>query len=225
MLRRYQKDLQSVTEEMKNIALSLLKANRVILGVMENANQNNCPEDTYAKVKEHLKNIAKKTVEIDNKIVVMLARFSPEARDLRTLVAYLKINNEYERLATNTRNLMKGLIAVCPKIDTQIVRKYAVPMHKETVKALEGIVGMIETDCIDEVKELFNQVVVSESKTDDFFEILEENVLKVAKENIETFKVYHKLLTTLRKSEKIADRVLSIASLLLFAKVGGEINH
>ena len=47
---------------------------------------------------------------------------------------------------------------------------------------------------------------------------------KEAKE-IELFDKYHKMLGALRKSEKIADRAMSIASLLLYAKNGGEIHQ
>ena len=108
------------------------------------------------------------------------------------------------------------------KIDKKTVSEYALAMNKSTVEALENAIAMINIDCIDETQENFNNVLVAKSKTDDLFEMIETN-LSDETEDIEKFKKYNKILGSLRKSEKIADRAMSIASLLLYANVGGDI--
>ena len=97
-------------------------------------------------------------------------------------------------------------------------------MQKSTVQALAYAVKMIHIECRDETHEYFNEVLIAESKNDDLYDMVESNIFKQFQE-AEEFDKYHKMLSALRKSEKIADRAVSIASLLLFAKVGGEIHQ
>ena len=95
-------------------------------------------------------------------------------------------------------------------------------MQKSTVECLAAVVEMIKTTCEDETQDNFNKVLIAESKADDFYEILQDHIIKMAP-NIEDFGKFTKILSALRKSEKIADRALDIASLLLFARLGGEL--
>ena len=54
--------------------------------------------------------------------------------------------------------------------------------------------------------------------------IAESEVLKKPT-NEDAFSNYHDMLTVLRKSEKVADRSLSIAALLLYARNGGQLHQ
>ncbi|MNN98015.1 hypothetical protein D3C81_2173020 [compost metagenome] len=44
-------------------------------------------------------------------------------------------------------------------------------------------------------------------------------------EGSQTFEKYHKMLKALRKSEKIANRAISVADLLLYIKIGGNFHN
>jgi phosphate transport system protein len=96
-------------------------------------------------------------------------------------------------------------------------------MQQATVQALKSMVEMIDNEDSDEVQELYSKVLIAESKSDDLYDMIETNI--IAKEELKhDFKTTNKMLSSLRKSEKIADRALSIASLLLYASIGGEIH-
>ncbi len=72
------------------------------------------------------------------------------------------------------------------------------------------------------MQECFRKIVVYESKTDDLSQMIEADLIaKLKTEN--DFDTINKIISSFRKSEKIADRVLSIASLLLYAEIGGEL--
>ena len=109
----------------------------------------------------------------------------------------------------------------CIELDAVTVKDFAVPMQRSTVECLLTVVSMLKTTCSDETQELFNKLLIGESKTDDLYELLQESVIKQAP-NIEDFGKFTKILSALRKSEKIADRSLDVGTLLLFARVGGE---
>ena len=140
------------------------------------------------------------------------------------MVSYLKITNELLRAASNTRNFIKGFTEECKEVDSKIVNDYAIPMQKSTVDAIKYTVDMISIDCVDETQECFNKVVIAENKTDDLYEMIESELFKQKPKESE-FNKFHKMLVVLRRSEKIADRAMSIASLLLYANNGGEIHR
>ena len=217
MLVNFEEKLNEIKASITDIAEGLVIANKLILEALEG-----CDNEKFNLAKTHIKNISKKTNDIDNNIVKTLALHAPEARDLRNMVSYLKITNELLRASTNTRSFIKGFIDVCSEVNIKTINEYAIPMQRSTVESLSYTTQMINIDCIDEIQESFNKVLIAENKTDDLYEMIENSLLKEAKD-INDFDKYHKMLGALRKSEKIADRAMSIASLLLYAKNGGEI--
>jgi phosphate transport system protein len=210
MLKDYENELNFVKESLSEIVVDIKDANIEFLENLET----NQPLDS-------LRDISSRCSQIDNKLVLILAKYSPEASDLRSVVAYLKITTILVRIASNTRKLIKSFKEA--NIDNAIVNSYFMPMHKEAIKALGAVDEMLNSNSSDELKDIFNIVVISESKSDDFFEVLEENIVQKSGQDIDEFKRYQKLLYIARKSEKISDRALSISSLLLYAKVGGEL--
>lgn len=218
MLPKYQEALTKIKSSVKDIAEGLCRANEHILKAMSE-----CNEEEFLQAREYIRNVSGKTADIDNEIVKVLALYSPEAKDLRILVAYLKITNELVRAASNTRSFIKGFTITCKELDKQIIEEYARPMQRATIEALKEMVEMTENDDRDEAEELYSKVLIAESKSDDLYEMIESSILEES-EKISDYKTTNKMLSSLRKSEKIADRALSIASLLLYANIGGEIH-
>lgn len=219
MLANYEEKLIEITSELKSVADGLLKANQFIVEGLKN-----CDEKYFTEAKSYIKNVSNIVKEIDNNIITTLALHSPEAKDLRRMVSYLKITNELLRASSNTRNFIKGFMEECKNIDKKLIKDYAIPMQKSTVEAIKNTVNMLLIDCVDEIQESFNKVVIAENKTDDLYEMIESELFQQKpKEN--DFNKFHKILIVLRRSEKIADRAMSIASLLLYANNGGEIHR
>lgn len=219
MLNKYEEKFLEIRDAIIEISEGLITSNEIILYGFKN-----CDVEKFNNAKSYIKNVSNKTSAIDNEIITLLALESPEAGDLRSMVAYFKITNELLRASANTRSFIKGFLEICDEVDMQAVKKYAILMQKSTIDALKYAVEMISIDCVDEIQEYFNKVLIAESKTDDLFDIIESSLLKQARE-VEEFDFYHKMLSALRKSEKIADRAMSIASLLLYANIGGEIHQ
>jgi len=218
MLPQYKEKLDEIKNSVSEIAKGLCRANEQILEAMQE-----CSEEAFSKARENIRNVSSKTTDIDNNIIKTLALYSPEAKDLRLLVAYLKITNELVRASSNTRSYIKGFVKTCRELDEKIVNEYAIPMQKATIEALSFMVEMLSNDDSDEVQELYSKVLIAESKSDDLYDMIESSVL--AKDaQITDFATTNKMLSSLRKSEKIADRALSIASLLLYASIGGTIH-
>jgi len=212
----YENELISVQKKIKDIGLGLVDANKMILEAL-----NDCDAQKFNDAKSYIKNISSKTSDIDNDIIKILALYSPEARDLRQVVSYLKITNELNRAVANTRSFIKGFVDVCSATDVKIVKEYAIPMQRSTVKAVQSAINMLDMSCEDELKDSINDVIIEESKTDDLYEIVEKSLVQQASQS-DDFETYHNMLKALRKSSKIADRAISIANLILYINLGGQ---
>lgn len=216
MTSNFETSLNDIKEKITAIGEGLLESNTLLLSALSD-----CEPTKFNDAKVHIKNISSKTDDIDNLIIKILALYTPEARDLRQVVAYMKTTNELARASSNTRSFIKGFTDVCTDVDVKMIKEYAVPMQTSTVKAIKLSLEMLECTDRDEIQELYNDVLIEENKTDDLYEIVERSLFAHA-EGIETFEKFHKMLKALRKSGKIAARAIAIANLLVYAKVGGN---
>jgi len=218
MVSKFQTSLNEIKSKIGAIGNGLLEANILINSAIAT-----CDDAKFQEARSHIKNIGAKADDIDNSIIKVLALYTPEARDLRQVIAYLKITNELSRACSNTRSFVRGFTDVCTDVDVATINEYAVPMQTSTVKAIRLTLSMIECTDTEEIQELYNEVLIEENKTDDLYEMVERNLSKQA--DGQKFEKFHKMLRALRKSGKIASRAISIANLLVYAKVGGNFHN
>ncbi len=219
MLSKYEEKLELIRGQVIDVMNGIISANEKIYDALKD-----CDKDTFDGAKQFIKNVALKTNDIDKEIVTTLALHTPEAKDLRELIAFLKITNELLRASSSTRNFISGFSDVCFQTDIKAINEFALPMQRSTIESLKYAAKMLKIDCVDEAQENFQNALISENKTDDLYEILEAHLLK-GFSNDEGYVKYHTMLSVLRRSEKIADRALSIASLLLYARQGGALHN
>jgi phosphate transport system protein len=118
MLPQYKDKLEEIKNSVADIAKGLCKSNEIILDAMSE-----CDETKFREAREFIRNVSDKTTAIDNNIVKTLALYSPEAKDLRLLVSYLKITNELVRASSNTRSFIKGFTITCVELDKGIINE------------------------------------------------------------------------------------------------------
>jgi len=216
MLSNYISEQQSVKQEIKDICEALINSHTIINTSVKENNINR-----FNEAKKYINNIANRLNNIDNYIIKILALYSPEARELRRFVAYLKITNELLRINSNTKSFLKGYSKTVDIFKENNLSQYLVPLHTSSLQGLELVYEMFDIDEEDELQDKFNEVIVQENKTDDFYDILQENVFTLTIE----FKSINQLLKTSNKIAKIADRNIEIANLLLYYKIGGRLEN
>jgi len=180
----------------------------------------------FAKAKSELNNISHMSNKIDNLILKALALHQPEAKDLRAMVSYLKMTNEIVRAGTNTKSFIKNFSkSLHSEIDFNNILEFSIPLQKASIEAIKTSIEIIKMDTIQDIEKSYQKVLVEESKTDDLYAMIEKNLLKKLSNNVELSKDYLDVLSSLRRLEKIADRAASIANLLIFAHIGGELHQ
>jgi phosphate transport system protein len=216
MLSNYVKQREDIKGELKAIFANLVHAHEIL-----NVSIKECDTTKFQEAKTYTMNMSNKINDIENYIIKFLALYSPEARELRRFVAYLKITGELLRMNSNTKSFIAGCIDLKEIIDAKIVEEYLLPLHTSTLNALVKTKEMIDIDEEDDLQDIFNKIIVEEHKTDDLYDLIEEQIFALDLE----YKILNKILKTFRKIEKIADRTIEIANLLLYYKIGGKLQN
>ena len=219
MLKTYESKLISVKSEIQKIGVEVVEALEICLTALENKKI-----EDLKNVELTEKKLLLKSSEIDNLIVTTLALYSPEAKDLRQLVSFLKITNELVRTGSNVKAFAKMFKkSFSDDLNTSMILEYSIQLLKSALLSLQTTISIIDETDAKHVEEKYHRVVVEESKTDDLYLMIEKNILKLITQKLDLSKEYFDILSALRRLEKIADRAVSIANLLQFAHVGGDI--
>lgn len=219
MLKPYETKLQSIKNEILKIGTDVIDSLEICLKALDEKKI-----DNLKNVEITEKKLLIKSNEIDNIIVTTLALYSPEAKDLRQLVSFLKITNELVRTGSNAKDFAKMFKkSYTDDLNTNMILEYAVPLLKSALLSLQTSISIIDETNSKHIEEKYHRVIVEESKTDDLYLMIEKNILKLISKNLDLSREYFDILSALRRLEKIADRAVSIANLLQFAQVGGDI--
>lgn len=221
MLPTEKEKLKQIKNEVIALGQSTLSMNQVILDALKDCDTCKLNEIRKLPKKERYNKID----EIDNLIIKVFALYTPEARDLRELIAFLKITNEFDRIANSCNSFIRDFPnSLSDDVDKDFILEYAIPLQKSSVNALNNALKLLEVNDEKEVKGYYKTVVIEESKNDDLYKIIEKSLLKKANDDVSISKDYQDIMAALRRLEKIADRALSIANLMHYAKLGGAIN-
>ncbi|MBP9967848.1 MAG: hypothetical protein KBE75_02735 [Methanobrevibacter sp.] len=219
MLKPYETKLKNIKEEIQKIGVDVVDSLELCLNSLTEKNIGDLKNVEITEKKLQIK-----SNEIDNMIVTTLALYSPEAKDLRQLVSYLKITNELVRTGSNAKDFAKKFRkSYSDDLNTSIIIEYAIPLLRSALLSLQTSISIIDETDAKHIEEKYHRVIVEESKTDDLYLMVEKNILKLITKNLDLSKEYFDILSALRRLEKIADRAVSIANLLQFAQVGGDI--
>ena len=219
MLKPYETKLNSIKDEILKIGVDVVEALEICLKALD---ERKIEELKNVEITE--KKLLIKSNEIDNIIVTTLALYSPEAKDLRQLVSFLKITNELVRTGSNAKDFAKTFKkSYSDDLNTSMILEYAVPLLRSAILSLQTSISIIDETNPKHIEEKYHRVIVEESKTDDLYLMIEKNILKLISKNLDLSKEYFDILSALRRLEKIADRAVSMANLFHFAQVGGDI--
>ncbi|MBU0719874.1 PhoU family transcriptional regulator [bacterium] len=219
MSTKYDTKIFEIRKVISNLLENITQASKDSLEAYASANING-----FKDVETKLANIASQGDIIDNEIIKTFALYGPEATELRSLVAYLKMTNEIinigEGVKKYSRRMKQHFESEC---NLKPLNSTIIQLHKSTVTALTYILECFKNFDACNVEDFYTKVMVEESKNDDLFSILEKEIMTIIIDEKELSSEYVKVLGTLRKLERSCDRSVNIASLMMYAKQGGEI--
>ena len=221
MLPQYHDARHSVRNTIIELVENLKKTHEVAFEAIKN----NSSED-LEKARTELKEMCVITEKIDNDIVLIFAKFTPGARDLREMVSYLKVTSALNRIRTYTNNYLKNMQSVLIENNTEVSEfiSDSLRINKCTIGAFENTIEMLKTfEDDDKIKKLSSKISVESSKTEDIYSILEKDMVQAMSETEGNPENYFNLLKYFRKNLKIIDRLETIAQRVIFARMGGKL--
>ncbi len=219
MLKNYKEIMKKSQSRVLNLAEDVLKAYALALEAFENSDITKADE-----ARTMLKDAHERNSKIDNEIIKTLALFSPEARDLRIVIAYLKIASELTRITDYIRNFAKKVkLQISAELDLGDLKIDIISFIKSAQESLKASIESIKTDNNDELDNLYRKVNVEESKCDDILSLVEKKLIEQLCILPENASEYIDFLHGVRRIERISDRSVNIVKLAMFAKKGGKV--
>ncbi|PID47951.1 MAG: PhoU family transcriptional regulator [Proteobacteria bacterium] len=214
MLKNYEQNLSNIELGVLNLGKNCIENLELALDFLQNKEMKN--------VKLSNKKLHERSQKIDKLILTTLALFSPEAKDLRLLVAFLKSTNELLRANQNAQNFIKHLKKI-ENLERKILLDDAVLLLKSSQSAMELAMLMIEEEEAEKIEQIHKKILLQEDESDNIFSNMQKDIFEQISKDAKLSKYYFDLLKTLRKLEKISDRAASVANLVLLAKLGTKI--
>ena len=221
MLPQYHDARHEVRDTVIGMVENLAKTNQMALEAMQNNSVGGLEE-----ARKELKEMHDITEKIDNDIVLIFAKFTPGARDLREMVSYLKVTSGLNRIQSNVNSYLKNMQSVLMD-DNREMEEFindSLRINQCTLKAFDYTSEMLKTfDDDDKIKKLASKINVEFSKTEDIYSILEKEMVQRMSDADSNTSEYFNLLKYFRKNMKIIDRLENIAQRIIFARMGGKL--
>ncbi len=219
MSTKYDNKIDEIREKIYTLLHTITTANELSLEACQNSD-----EIKYKDVQSKLDKIGMQGDSIDNEIIKTFALFGPEAKELRFLVAYLKMTSEIVRIGEGVKKYSRRMKEHSQSdCDLQPLKSSIVLLHKSSINALNYILECFSLNDECNFEDNYRKVLIEESMNDDLFSVLEKEILNKIMGEAELSTEYVKVLGTLRKLERSCDRSVNIANLMMYAKEGGEI--
>lgn len=215
MLKTYKKKITLIEDEIVEVLSRLIKASSISLsGILDK------DISRFKEAKDSVSTISDDCDSIDTNVTTTLALFSPEAKDLRKLVSYLKITSGLSKTASNIKAYNKNIIRNFEENESYFTASNTIEaLQRASIVSLECTLKILQEEDIDMLHDLFKQITLEVDRTEAIYDTVEKELLSVEKITVETFAKNSAILKTFRRLDKITNRVMDIAAALLNAKL------
>ena len=221
MLPQYHDARHEVRDTVIDLLENLAKTNKMALEAIEE-----CDANKLELARLELKEMSSVTEKIDNDIVLIFAKFTPGARDLREMVSYLKVTSALNRIRNNINSYLKNMQTIVSEKNSGVSEfvKDSLRINKCTLNAFDYTLEMLNTfEDDDKIKKMASKIAVESSKTEDIYSILEKDMVQKMNDAETDAQEYFNLLKYFRKNMKIIDRLESISQRIIYARMGGKL--
>jgi phosphate transport system protein len=164
--------------------------------------------------------IDRKEVWIEEDCLKILALHQPVAKDLRYVVAVLKLNNDLERVGDLAVNIAQRTLSLTSMEPVLIPEDLFLMARKATEMVKRSFDSLIESDT-----HLATEVCVADDEVDGLnrrlFALLQEKIKKTP----ERMEQHIHLLSVTRYLERIADQATNIAEDVIYMVEGEVVRH
>lgn len=219
MSTKYHEKIGTIRGNISSLLQKITTADKLSLEAFKTSDS-----QKFREVEAMLDAIGMQGDDIDNEIIKTFALFGPEAKELRSLVAYLKMTNEIVRIGEGVKKYAKRMNEhIKSGCNLESFKPSILLLHKSSINALSYILDCFEKQNECNYEDVYRKVLVEESMNDDLFAVLEKEILNKIIDEKDLLIDHIKILGTLRKLERSCDRSVNIANIMMYAEQGGDI--
>ncbi len=159
-------------------------------------------------------------VEIDERVVELLALQQPVATDLRQIVATNKLSNDLERMGDHAVNIARAANRLRKTDPLPEVREFA-----DMVKITRGMVSDALAAYVSRDVETARKVCITDDRVDDLRRSIYKTLLNHMMEDPKRIRGALQLLLVSQNLERIADLATNICEDVVFLVEGHTIKH
>jgi len=159
-------------------------------------------------------------IQIDEKGIELIARYQPHAKDLRTIVMILKMNNDLERIGDEAVNIAQSALflierpMVKPLIDIPRMAEEAIKMLQDSIKSF-----------LQEDSQLAREVCMRDAIVDGLRDQIWRELITFMASDPTTIERSLHLLRISRCLERVADLATNLAEDTVYIVEGEIIKH
>jgi phosphate transport system protein len=159
-------------------------------------------------------------IDIEEQCIALIAQYQPMARDLRTILMVMQINNDLERMADHAVNTAESALflierpQVKPLIDTPRMAEIAIQMLKDSISAL-----------VEENPSLAQRVIERDEEVDNLGDQILRELITFMMSDPSTIERSLHILRIARELERIADLSTNMCEDTIFMVQGRLIKH
>ena len=159
-------------------------------------------------------------IRLDERCISMIAQYEPKAKDLRTIIMVLKMNNDLERMGDHAVNISENAVylishpIVKPLIDIPRMADTAMAMVRDSINSF-----------VTEDARLARSVCAQDSTVDGLLDQVFRELITHMLTQPKTIERAIRLITIARNLERIADLSTNISEDVIFMVQGKVIKH
>lgn len=179
-----------------------------------------CDHRVAEQVIHNDSDIDRREVLIEEECLKILALHQPVARDLRFLVAVLKINNDLERMSDHAANIAERVIFLCANGTVPVPEAIGDMTGKVNSMVRRSLDSLVESD-----SRLAREVILSDDEVDDLRNKIFSMIMNEIKSDVDRLEQRVQLLAAVRDLERIADLATNIAQDVIYLVEGVVVRH
>ena len=217
MVQKCESRLATINRLVERSAKRVLDAHKAALSLLQEPT-------ALESVVIPLKSLEEEARIVDEEVIETIALCSPTSSQLRRLIAYIKLVEEILRIGRYAKSYAKN---ITPHLEADRslfpLSLYIQQLHESAIEAFKRALEILESEDETRMEALARKAKVEESKTDEIFTMLKEELTTQPSTKNERLMESLHLLFACRKLERTADRAAKIAHLAILAKKGEKL--
>jgi phosphate transport system protein len=159
-------------------------------------------------------------IVIEEECLKILALYQPVAKELRFVVAVLKMNNDLERMGDLAANIAKRARYLSKKEKIDLVADFGIVAEKAQAMVKKSLDALVNTDV-----KLAREVCASDDEVDKLTKHMLKRTINAIEKNPDRTKDYFSIRSVSKNLERIADSATNIAEDVIYLCSGDIIRH